>query len=113
MTRALYRNAEAAGFTVDSRPPPIRVYDRVHSTDPSWAEKVKKDDYKNLVLYKNNARMDEDNREIPILANSEYGHRLRALPEKFKRANVRIAIYNASTYRKNGIPFQKDQRPAV
>jgi hypothetical protein len=45
----------------------------------------------------------EDNREIPVMVNCEYGHRLRAPPELFKRDHCRAMAFHQSIYRNNGI----------
>ena len=48
--------------------------------------------------------LQEDNREIPVMANSEYGHRLLACPEPFKRSphGRRMVLYY-DQYRHNGV----------
>ncbi|KAK7115107.1 uncharacterized protein [Littorina saxatilis] len=84
-------------------PTPLRVYDRIMKLQPDWDPKVTKDEYRNLHQFKNNARLDEDNREIPVMSNCEPGHRLHSPPESFKREHARVMVYHNSVWGTNGV----------
>ncbi|KAL8569206.1 hypothetical protein ACOMHN_051886 [Nucella lapillus] len=104
MARSVY------GVRLRPRPPDIRMYDRINKLPPDWDPKAKHDAYRLQQHYMVNARVDEDNRAIPIMTNSEMGHRLNACPETFRRDHARVMVFHHSLYRNNGINMGTDNQ---
>lgn len=85
--------------------PPIRLYDHFHLVDHSWDQKVAKEALRNLTKYKISAREEEHYRDVPVLSNSVYGHRLHKPVEELRRHHVRIAHLRSNVFRRSGIEF--------
>lgn len=97
MARSIY------GVRLRPIPKQMRIYDRINRLPPDWDQRVKKDSQRYTTQYQIQARLDDENRVIPVLTNCEFGHRWWARPEPFKRDKARVMEFHNSNYRSNGV----------
>nr|KAG5713113.1 hypothetical protein BaRGS_021907 [Batillaria attramentaria] len=73
-------------------PPKLRVFDRVRNAiaDPYYDKWYRKDCHGYAKVFGNNARREDEFRDIPILANNEYGHRIHKPLEEVDKKHVQV-----------------------